>query len=113
MVNVSEIIAKKNRKNSFFRKFEYQQNEWRAMSKVEFPEKSIFVCVGSKCGKYKEIRKYLKESIKDKGLKHEVEIFKMECTDRCKHAPILSVQPQNDWYSETSYRDIDEIVKEL
>lgn len=90
-----------------------QQNESLPMKKVEFPEKSIFICVGSKCGKYKEIRKHLKEAIKDKGLKQEVEIFKMECTDRCKHAPILCVQPQNEWYSEASYRDIDEIVKEL
>ncbi len=83
------------------------------MKKAGFPEKSIFICAGSKCGKYKEIKKYLKESIKDKGLKDEVEIFKIECTDRCKHAPIVSVQPQNDWYSETSYSDIDQIVAGL
>jgi NADH:ubiquinone oxidoreductase subunit E len=83
------------------------------MSKVKFPEKSIFVCVGDKCGKYKEIRKYLKESIKDRGLKQKVEIFKIECTDRCKHAPIMSVQPANAWYSETSYKDVEEIVNAL
>ncbi|MDZ7933556.1 MAG: (2Fe-2S) ferredoxin domain-containing protein [Emticicia sp.] len=83
------------------------------MKKIDFPEKSIFICVGSKCGKYKEIRKHLKESIKDKGLKNEVEIFKIECTDRCKHAPILFVQPANEWYSETSSKDIDKIVANL
>lgn len=83
------------------------------MGKPEFPSKSIYVCAGSKCGKYKEIRKYLKESISANGLKKKVEVFKIECSDRCKHAPILCVQPENQWYSETSYRDIDEIVANL
>lgn len=80
------------------------------MKRAGFPEKSIFICDGSKCGKYKEIRKYLKESLKAKGLKNEVEVFKMDCSDRCKHAPILSVQPANEWYSEISYKDVDDIV---
>jgi (2Fe-2S) ferredoxin len=83
------------------------------MSKLEFPNKSIYVCTGSKCGKYKEIRKYLKESINVNGLKKSVEIFKIECSDRCKYAPIVCVQPENQWYSETSYRDVDEIVANL
>ncbi|MCU0325093.1 MAG: (2Fe-2S) ferredoxin domain-containing protein [Spirosomaceae bacterium] len=83
------------------------------MKKVHFPEKAIFVCDGSKCGKHKEVRKYLKECLKENGLKNEVEIFKMECSDRCKHAPIFSVQPANLWYSETSHKDIDEIIANL
>jgi (2Fe-2S) ferredoxin len=83
------------------------------MSKPQFPKKSIFVCVGSKCGKHKEIRKYLKDSIKENGLKHELEIFKMECSDRCKHAPIVGVQPDNEWYAETKISDIDKIILNL
>lgn len=69
------------------------------MSKIVFPEKSIFVCDGSKCGKHKEVRKYFKDAVKDAGLKNEVEVIKMDCTDRCDHAPIVCLQPHNKWFS--------------
>ncbi|TAE40836.1 MAG: (2Fe-2S) ferredoxin domain-containing protein [Runella slithyformis] len=70
------------------------------MSAVSFPKKSIFVCDGSKCGKHKEIKKYFKDAIKEAGLKDQVEVIKMECTDRCKHAPIVCLQPHNEWFAE-------------
>ncbi|WP_026998181.1 (2Fe-2S) ferredoxin domain-containing protein [Flectobacillus major] len=83
------------------------------MSNLHFPEKSIFICDGSKCGKHKEIRKFLKEAIKDNGLKDRVEIVKIECTDRCKHAPILCFQPQNQWLSDTSIWEVEKVFKKL
>ena len=76
------------------------------MSKLSFPERAIFVCDGKKCGKYSEIRKYCKEAIKANGLKGEVELIKMDCTDRCKQAPIVCFQPGNHWYAEVSERQI-------
>ncbi|MFC0184446.1 hypothetical protein SAMN04515674_10241 [Pseudarcicella hirudinis] len=79
------------------------------MSRVQFPEKSIFICDGDKCGKYKEVRKFFKEAIKDAHLKDEVEVFKIECTDRCKHAPIMCFQPQNKWFYEVSIWKVQEI----
>lgn len=83
------------------------------MSKFHAPEKTIYVCVGSKCGKRggKEMCKELKDLIKDKGMKDEVEIIKTECTDRCKYAPILSVQPANVWLKEYSEKDAARILK--
>lgn len=80
---------------------------------ISFPEKSIFVCDGSKCGRHKEVRKYLKEAIKEHHLKDRVEIFKMECSDRCKHAPVLCVQPDNRWYAETTLKDAEKIITDL
>jgi (2Fe-2S) ferredoxin len=80
---------------------------------ISFPEKSIFICDGSKCGRHKEVRKHLKEAIKEHHLKDRVEIFKMECSDRCKHAPVLCVQPANEWYSEVTLRDTDKIITDL
>ena len=75
------------------------------MSKLDMPEQFIFVCDGSKCGKYsKDIRKIFKEKIKDNDLKGEVLLVKMDCTDNCKHAPVISFQPQNIWLSEVSER---------
>ncbi|QHT69485.1 (2Fe-2S) ferredoxin domain-containing protein [Rhodocytophaga rosea] len=83
------------------------------MSKFHAPEKAIYVCVGSKCGKRggKDMCKELKDLIKEKGLKDEVEIVKTECTDRCKFAPILSVQPANVWLREYSEKDAPRILK--
>ncbi|MCU0341740.1 MAG: (2Fe-2S) ferredoxin domain-containing protein, partial [Spirosomaceae bacterium] len=82
------------------------------MSKLHFPDKAIFLCDGSKCGKHKEIRRFLKDAIKEAGLKDDVEIVKIECTDRCKHAPIMCVQPANQWYSEVSLRQAQQIFEE-
>jgi (2Fe-2S) ferredoxin len=82
------------------------------MSKLNFPDKAIFLCDGSKCGKHKEIRRFLKDAIKEAGLKDDVEIVKIECTDRCKYAPIMCVQPANRWYSEVSLRQAQQIFDE-
>jgi NADH:ubiquinone oxidoreductase subunit E len=68
------------------------------MSSAEFPKKALFICNGSKCSKDKEIRKYFKTAFKENGLHKSIEIFKIECSGRCKQAPIVCIQPQNIWY---------------
>jgi NADH:ubiquinone oxidoreductase subunit E len=83
------------------------------MSKFHAPEKAIYVCVGSKCGKKggKAICKEFKDIIKTNGLKDDIEIVKTECTDRCKFAPVLSIQPANVWVKEYSERDAFKFLK--
>ena len=83
------------------------------MSKFHAPEKAIFVCTGSKCGKRggKAICKELKDLIKENGLKDEVDVIKIECTDRCKFAPVLSIQPANIWLKEYDESDAPRILK--
>ncbi len=83
------------------------------MSKFHQPEKAIYVCVGSKCGKRggKDMCKELKDLIKHADLKDSVEIIKTECTDRCKYAPVLSVQPANVWFKEYDEKDAHRILK--
>ena len=76
------------------------------MGKKDFPVKAIFVCDGKKCGKYPEIKKYCKDAIKENGLKNEVELIKMDCTDRCKQAPVVCFQPANAWIIEVSEKEI-------
>ena len=80
------------------------------MSKFHTPSHAIYVCVGSKCSKHggKEMCKTLKHLAKDAGLKDTLEIVKTECTDRCKFAPVLSVQPANVWMKE--YRESDALA---
>jgi (2Fe-2S) ferredoxin len=80
---------------------------------IHFPEKSVFVCAGSKCGKHKEVRKYIREAIKQNHAKGRIEVFKMECSDRCKHAPVLCVQPDNKWHADVTLTDAEKIVKDL
>jgi (2Fe-2S) ferredoxin len=80
------------------------------MSKIQFSENTLFFCDGSKCGKYKELRKYAKDRLKELGLKDQVEIIKIECTDRCKSAPIVCAQPQNQWIAQAREKDIEAVL---
>jgi (2Fe-2S) ferredoxin len=73
---------------------------------------TIFVCDGSKCSKHsKPVRKGLREAIKEAGLKDEIEVVKMECSDQCKHAPVVFCSAIQTWYGDVSPRDISTIVE--
>lgn len=80
------------------------------MKKTDAPEKVIFICDGKKCGKYsKPLRKFFKEAVRENGLKKEVEIVYMDCTDRCKSAPNICIQPNNTWMGEVEEKDVSSI----
>jgi NADH:ubiquinone oxidoreductase subunit E len=73
------------------------------MSKIDIPSHTIFVCDGSKCGKYsKPIRRIFKDKIKENHLKGDVLLIKMDCSDNCDHAPVVSFQPENFWHGEVT-----------
>jgi (2Fe-2S) ferredoxin len=80
------------------------------MKKLDVPGKVIFICDGKKCGKYKEVRKGFKHVIKESGLKHEIEVVRMDCTDNCKNAPVVCLQPQNVWIGEVEEHEIPAIL---
>jgi len=83
------------------------------MKKIDVPKKVIFVCDGKKCGRYSDdIRSAFKSAIKENGLKKEVTVVRMDCTDNCKCAPIISVQPQNLWLGEVEEKNVKGIFKE-
>jgi (2Fe-2S) ferredoxin len=54
--------------------------------------------------------KELKHLLKQEDLRDEIEIVKTECTDRCKFAPVLSVQPVNVWLKEYDEKDASKIL---
>lgn len=85
------------------------------MSKFYIPETTIYICTGSKCSKKgsKEFYKEMKSSLKKSGYKGEIELIKTECTDRCKYAPVLSVQPGNIWLKEYTEKDVLRLLEEL
>ena len=78
------------------------------MSKFTIPDKVLYVCTGSKCGKRggKEMYKLAKSYIKHNHGKEEIEVIETECTDRCKFAPVCSIQPANTWQSEYKAKDV-------
>lgn len=78
------------------------------------PERVIYVCCDSKCKKKggKEISKMYKQLIKDHKLKEKVALIKTECTDNCKLAPVMSFQPQNQWYVQVSEEEAKAVFEE-
>ena len=81
------------------------------MKKIEGAEKVIFICEGKKCGRYsKELRKAFKSAIKEAGLKKKIFVARMGCSDNCKCAPVLCIQPENEWLGEVKSKDIPDII---
>ena len=85
------------------------------MSKFRTPENVLYFCTGSKCSKRagKDPDKHLKHYLKKIGLEDEVEVICTECTDRCKFAPVLSLQPQNIWLKEYDSKDVAKLLENI
>ncbi len=82
--------------------------------KYQPPQQIVYVCLGSKCKKAgnKDLAKKLKKQIKEAGLKGQVEVIRTECTGRCKLAPVCSLQPTNQWYTEFKEEEIQQTIKQ-
>ena len=76
------------------------------MGKFTVPDKVLFVCTGSKCAKrggkdmFKTAKRYAKLATED------VEVIRIECTDRCDYAPVCTFSPGNIWLKEYSEKDV-------
>ncbi|MDB5062367.1 MAG: (2Fe-2S) ferredoxin protein [Mucilaginibacter sp.] len=76
------------------------------MSKFTVPDKVLFVCTGSKCGKrggkdmYKAAKKFAKYSPLN------IEVCRIECTDRCDYAPVCTISPGNIWLKEYTEKEV-------
>ena len=84
------------------------------MSKFHTPKRVIYICQGSKCIKRggKDAYKSLKAYLKYTGKKEDIEIIKVECSDRCKFAPVLSIQPDNIWMKEYTEKEVLRILEQ-
>ncbi|RFZ81099.1 (2Fe-2S) ferredoxin domain-containing protein [Mucilaginibacter terrenus] len=76
------------------------------MSKFPIPDKVLYVCTGSKCAKRggKDMFKTAKKFAKYQG--QDMEVIRIECTDRCDWAPVCSISPGNIWLKEYSEKDV-------
>lgn len=69
--------------------------------------------MGSSCKKKgsKDYYKNYKKAIKEGGLKGKVELLKIDCTDRCDDAPIMTFQPQNAWHVKVKAKEAAELFE--
>ena len=76
------------------------------MGKFTVPDKTLYICTDSKCGKkggkdmYKLAKGYAKLA------KENIEVIRTECTDRCKYAPVCAMQPDNIWLKEYHQKEV-------
>lgn len=82
--------------------------------KHDFPAQVVCMCMGSKCKKYnKDHYKHLKDALKHEGKHHDIEILKVECTGRCKQAPVMCLQPSNLWFTDFDDKLFKQVTKNL
>lgn len=76
------------------------------------PANVIYVCNGPKCKKKggKELRKFFKKLVSHEGLS-DTEVIRTGCTDRCKFAPVVALQPENEWYPCVNEEKAKEIIE--
>ena len=85
------------------------------MGKFTIPDITLYVCTGSKCSKrggkdmYKSAKAFAKHHTGDK----DFDVIITECTDRCKYAPVCSIQPQNIWLKEYQERDVIRLLQKI
>lgn len=72
-------------------------------------ELHAFVCVSdSACtldGPAVEIRAFLKQKLRDAGMKHQVRINQAGCLGQCGHGPMMVVYPEGVWYCHLTLDD--------
>jgi NADH:ubiquinone oxidoreductase subunit E len=85
-----------------------------SMSRFTIPDKTLYICTDSKCGKRggKEMYKIAKSFVKY-TTDPEIEVVRTECTDRCKYAPVCSLQPDNIWLKEYSEKEVLKLLSDM
>ncbi|MGL5544379.1 MAG: NADH-ubiquinone oxidoreductase-F iron-sulfur binding region domain-containing protein [Cetobacterium sp.] len=77
-------------------------------------KKKILVCGGTGClsANAAKIVENLRKSIKNHGLKEEVEVIQTGCFGFCEKGPIVKIVPENTFYIEVKPDDAERIVVE-
>lgn len=79
-------------------------------------ELHAFVCVSETAcaldGPAVEIRKMLKQKLRESGMKEEVRINQSGCLGQCGHGPMMVVYPEGVWYSHLTMEDAQRIWDE-
>lgn len=79
--------------------------------KLDLPEKTFFVCMGSKCSSKggKTHYRNLRIMTRNAGKKDEIQVVRTMCTGNCKVAPVVGVMPKNKWYGQVNSQKVEKL----
>jgi (2Fe-2S) ferredoxin len=85
----------------------------RPAAKVREHDAHVLVCSSGDCKKRgsKEVRKVLKEELRERGMIGDVRVDSVGCLGLCKHGPNAVVYPKGTWYLGLTEGNIPEIVE--
>ena len=81
-------------------------------AKVRDHDAHVLVCGGVDCKKRgsKDVRKALKEELRERGMVGDVRVDSVGCLGLCKHGPNAIVYPRGTWYLGLTKSDVREVV---
>ena len=81
--------------------------------KVRDHDAHVLVCGGGDCKKRgsKDVRRTLKEGLRERGMVADVRVDSVDCLGFCKHGPNAVVYPEGTWYLGLIEGDVPEIVE--
>jgi (2Fe-2S) ferredoxin len=73
----------------------------------------VLVCKGGDCKKRgsKDVRKALKDELRERGRVRDVRIDSVDCLGLCKHGPNAVVYPGGTWYVGLGGGNVPEVVE--
>ncbi len=82
-------------------------------AKVRDHDAHVLVCGGVDCKKRgsRDVRKALKEELRERGMVGGVRVDSVGCLGLCKHGPNAVVYPQGTWYLGLTESDVREVVR--
>jgi (2Fe-2S) ferredoxin len=82
-------------------------------AKVRDHDAHVLVCSGGDCKKRgsKDVRRALKEELRERGMAGDVRVDSVDCLGFCKQGPNAVVYPGGTWYLGLTERDMQEIVE--
>jgi (2Fe-2S) ferredoxin len=85
----------------------------RPDAKVREYDAHVLVCGSGDCKKRgsKDVRKALKNELRERGMLGDVRIDTVDCLGLCKHGPNAVVYPDGTWYLGLRDEDVPEVVE--
>jgi (2Fe-2S) ferredoxin len=82
-------------------------------AKIRDYDAHVLVCRGGDCKKRssRDIRKALKDELRERGMVGDVRVDSVDCLGLCKHGPNAVVYPGGTWYLGLKKGDVPEIVE--
>lgn len=85
----------------------------RPVAKVREHDAHVLICSSGDCKKRgsKNVRKALKDELRERGMVGDVRVDSVGCLGLCKHGPNAVVYPEGTWYLGLTKGDVPEVVE--